>query len=123
MKELILSVEETDEDYVEVLVGFLLHQIVAQQSDSLTMLMVVYVLLENLNQDIEAVLLWWQFGSLDRMDLRLPWEEDFADEYFVEELDGHNLGGLLREEEVQAPDEVYLLSLVCQERLDSGTRC
>ena len=114
MKELILSVEETDEDYVEVLVGFLLHQIVAQQSDSLTMLMVVYVLLENLNQDIEAVLLWWQFGSLDRMDLRLPWKEDFADEDFMEELYGHDLGGLLREEEVKTPDEIDLLSLVCQ---------
>ena len=58
------------------------------------------MLLENRHEDVEAVLLRGEFRPLDRMNLELLWEEDFADEYFVEELDGHNLGGLLREEEV-----------------------
>ena len=62
--------------------------------------MVVHVLLENRHEDVEAVFLWRQFCSLDRVNLELLWEEDFADENFVEELDSHDLGGLLREEEV-----------------------
>ena len=62
--------------------------------------MVVYVLLENRHENVEAVLLWWQFCPLNGMDFGLPWEEDLADEDFVEELDRHNLGGLLGEEEV-----------------------
>ena len=123
MKELVLRIKETDEDEVEVLVGFLLDQVVAQLSDSLAVLMVVHVLLENRQEDVEAVLLWWKFCPLDRVNLELLREEDFADEDLVEELDSHDLGGLLREEEVQAPDEVDLLSLVCQEGLDSGSRC
>ena len=48
--------------------------------------------------------------SLDRVNLELLWEEDFANEDFMEELDSHDLGGLLGQEEVKAPDEVYLLS-------------
>ena len=80
------------------------------------------MLLENRQEDVEAVLLWWKFCPLDRVNLELLWEEDFADEDFMEELDSHNLGRLLWEEEVKAPDEVNLLSLVCQERLDSGSR-
>ena len=64
------------------------------------MLMMVHVLLEDRYEDIEAVLLWRQFRSLDRVNLELLWEEDFADENFVEELDSHDLGGLLRQEEV-----------------------
>ena len=64
------------------------------------MLMVVHMLLENRYENIEAVLLWRQFCSLDRVNLELLWEEDFADEDFMEELDSHNLGGLLREKEV-----------------------
>ena len=58
------------------------------------------MLLENRHEDVEAVLLWRQFCSLDRMNLELLWEEDFADEDFMKELDSHDLGGLLREEEV-----------------------
>ena len=123
MEELILSVKETDEDEVEVLVGFLLYQVVAKLSDSLAVLMVVYVLLENRQEDVEAVLLWWEFCPLDRVNLELLREEDLADEDLVEELDSHNLGGLLGKEEVQAPDEVNLLGLVCQEGLDSGSCC
>ena len=87
------------------------------------MLMVVHVLLENRHEDVEAVLFWRQLGSLNGMDFRLPWEEDLADEYFVQELDGHDLGGLLGQEEVKAPDEVYLLCLVCQEGLDGCLCC
>ena len=64
------------------------------------MLMVVHMLLENRYEDIEAVLLWRQFCSLDRVNLELLWEEDFADENFVEELDSHDLGRLFRQEEV-----------------------
>ena len=60
----------------------------------------VHVLLENLNEDIEAVFLRWEFCPLDRVNLELLWEEDFADENFVEELDSHDLGGLFWEEEV-----------------------
>ena len=85
--------------------------------------MVVHVLLENRYEDVEAVLLWRQFCSLDRVNLELLWEEDFADEDFMEELDSHNLGGLFREEKIKAPDEVNLLSLVCQEGLDSSFCC
>ena len=48
----------------------------AKFSDSLTVLMVIHVLLENLHEDVETVLLWWQFRSLDGMDLGLPWKED-----------------------------------------------
>ena len=64
------------------------------------MLMVVHVLLENRHEDVEAVCLWRQFCSLDRVNLELLWEEDFANEDFMEELNSHDLGGLLWEEEV-----------------------
>ena len=100
MEELILSVKETDEDEVEVLVGFLLYEVVAKLSDSLAVLMVIHMLLEDWQEDVQAVFLWWQFRSLDGVNLELLREEDFADENFVEELDSHDLGGLLREEEV-----------------------
>ena len=64
------------------------------------MLLVVHVLFENRHENIEAVFLRREFCPLDRMNLELLWEEDFADENFVEELDSHDLGGFLREEEV-----------------------
>ena len=48
------------------------------------------------------------------MNLELLWKEYFADEDFMEELDSHDLGRLLGEEEVKAPDEINLLGLVCQ---------
>ena len=72
----------------------------AKLSDSLAVLMVVHVLLENRQEDVEAVLLWWEFCPLDRVNLELLREEDLADEDLVEELDSHNLGGLLGKEEV-----------------------
>ena len=52
MEELILSVKETDEDEVEVLVGFLLYEVVAKLSDSLAVLMVIHMLLENRHEDV-----------------------------------------------------------------------
>ena len=64
------------------------------------MLMVVHVLLENRHEDVEAVLLRGEFRPLDRVNLELLWEEDFANEDFMEELNSHDLGGLLWEEEV-----------------------
>ena len=58
------------------------------------------MLLKNRHEDVEAVLLRWEFCPLDRVNLELLWEEDFADEYFVKELDSHDLGRLFREKEV-----------------------
>ena len=65
----ILRVEEADEHEVEVLVGLLLHQIAAQPSESFAVLLMIHMRLENVDQDVEAVLLWRQFGSLHGMDL------------------------------------------------------
>ena len=53
------------------------------------------MLLENRYEDIEAVLLRRQFRSLDRVNLELLWEEDFADEDFMEKLNSHDLCRLL----------------------------
>ena len=43
------------------------------------------MLLENRQEDVEAVLLWWKFCPLDRVNLELLREEDLADEDLVEE--------------------------------------
>ena len=72
----------------------------AKLSDSLAVLMVIHMLLENRHEDIWVFLLWWQLRPLDRVNLELLREEDFANEDLVEELDSHDLGGLLWQEEV-----------------------
>ena len=77
--------------------------------------MVIHVLLENRNEDFEAVFLRRELCPLDRVNLKLFWKKNLANEDFMEELNSHDLGGFLGEEEVKAPDEVNLLSLVCQE--------
>ena len=118
VEEHVSGVEEANKYDVEVLICFLLNQVVPKPSNSVTMLVVIHVRLQDLHENVQAILLWRQFAPLHRMHLRLPGKKDLADKHFMQELGGHNLGSVFRQKKVQAAAEVYLLGLVRQQGLD-----
>ena len=106
MEELILRVKETDEDQVEVLVGFTKEQMLPQLIHLGTELCMIGMLEQELIEYFEAKLFWRGIQSLYDRDVSLLWQVDDTSQCQVQEVGGRESGLDAREEEVLAATEV-----------------